>query len=161
MSQRSALPFREKTELFLAYGAGQVVAQDRGSYVMFCGGGLDAGENHVAAGKREAMEEVGATATDLRFLVTVDFVWFPAWANTPKRKERYKRFQGERVHVYVGRCAKLQKPTGTEGDSWEGKRTMSAAECARLVEAYGKKDHPRTYAYRIAQLAALRALAMC
>lgn len=157
---RAELPFREKTELFLLHGTGQVVAQDRGSYVMFPGGGVDPGESHAATGKREAMEETGAVATDLRYLVTVDFVWFPAWANTPKRRQRYARFQGERVHVYVGRCAKLQKPTSVEGDSWKGRRTMSVAECVRLVEAYGEKDHLRTYAYRIAQLSALRAINM-
>ncbi len=158
---RRALPFREKVELFLSYGSGRVIAQDRGSYVMFPGGGVDPGESQALAGAREAMEEVGASASRLRYLVTVDFVWFPAWANTPKRKERYARFQGERVHVYVGRCARLRKATGTEGDCWKGRRTMSVAECARLVEDYGRRDHASTYAYRVAQLSALRCIQMC
>lgn len=158
---RASLPFREKVELFLLHGSGQVVAQDRGTFCMLAGGGIDAGESHITSGKREAMEEAGATATDLRYLVTVDFIWHAAWANSAKRKARYAQFQGERVHVYVGRCTKLQKPTSTEGDAWKGKRTMSIAECIRLMTKYGEKDPPNTYAYRTAQLSALRVLTMC
>lgn len=153
---RESLPFREKTELFLLHGKNQVVAQDRGNYVMMPGGGLEKGEKAGVAGKREAFEEVGATvAGPLVHLVTVDFVWFPAWASNPKRKERYAKYQGERVHIMAGVCSKLDKSTDAE-DSWKGKKTMSIDKCLKMIEKYGEKDHVSTYAYRIAQMMALK-----
>ena len=157
---RSQLPFREKTEVFLLYGKGQVVAQDRDRFVMFAGGGLDAGENAGVAGKREAAEETGAVIAPgpLKHLVTVDFVWFPAWANNPKRKERYAKFQGERVHIMAGKCTAIKKPAGGDDDTWAGKKTMPIKKCLELVKRYGAKDDPSTYAYRIAQQMALQYL---
>lgn len=156
---RADLPFREKTELFLLYGDGGVVAQDRGSYVMMPGGGLEAGEAPAVAGRREALEEAGAVVDgSLTHLVTVDFVWFPAWASNSKRKERYAKYRGERVHVMVGVCKELAPLNAKESDSWKGRRSMSISKCAKLVEAYGARDHKNTYAYRIAQLCALKVI---
>lgn len=158
---RSDLPFREKTELFLLYGEGSVVAQDRNKYVMFPGGGLEAGEAPAVAGKREAVEEAGAVVDgSLTHLVTVDFVWFPAWASNSKRKERYAKYQGERIHIMVGACKELAPTRTKEEDSWKGRRSMSISKCIKLIETYGEEDHKNTYAYRIAQLSALKVLDM-
>ena len=97
---------------------------------------------------------------DLTRLGTVDFVWFPAWANNSKRKERYVKYQGERVHIFVGRCMSIGKSTGNEGDSWIGKKTMSRKKCLTLCEKFGKENHKNTYAYRVAQMMAIRSLSL-
>lgn len=155
---RASLPFREKTELFLLMGRRGVLAQDRGRYVMFPGGGLEAGESPSRAGVREALEETGAAVSGTpRHLATVDFVWFPQWANNPKRVERYRKYRGERVHILAGVCSGLSRPSDIE-DAWSGARSMPIARCLSLTEKYGSDDHPNTYAYRIAQRMALQHL---
>jgi 8-oxo-dGTP pyrophosphatase MutT (NUDIX family) len=168
---RASLPFREKTELFLLNGStGRLIAQDKGRYVFFPGGGVDPGEtgNIIASAKRELNEEVGATLVGpLTHLVTVDWVWFPEWADTPTRKERYKHFRGERVHVLVGRVEALRKGdkgTNADNNAWVGERTLKLQDCLDLMSRYGASDHPNTYSYRIAQQMAvehLRLMAKC
>lgn len=169
-SRRSALPFREKTELFLLNGStGRVLAQDRERYVFLPGGGVDPGEKDViSAAKRELSEEVGAVLDGpLTHVVTVDWVWFPEWADTPTRKERYRQFRGERVHVLVGRVKPLTastRGTDADGDAWTGQRTLKLQECLDLMKRYAATDHPNTYPYRVAQQMAiehLKLLARC
>lgn len=162
---RARLPFREKTELFLLNGStGRLIAQDRGRYVFFPGGGVDPGEtgNIVASAKRELAEEVGATLVGpLTHLVTVDWVWFPEWADTPTRKERYSKHRGERVHVLVGRVEALRKNdkgTNADNNAWVGERTLKLQDCLDLIKRYGADDHPNTYPYRIAQQMAVEHL---
>ena len=157
---RGDLPFREKTECFLVTKTGQVVAQDRGSYVMLCGGGVDPGEDLLKSARRETLEEVGATCSALKHLVTVDWVWFPEWASNAKQRQRYMEFQGERVHIIVGFVDSWGHSTSAEGDAWTGKKTMSIGHCLALVREYGSEDHPNTYPYRIAQEMALQYLAL-
>jgi hypothetical protein len=157
---RQNLPWREKAECFLVTRTGQVVAQDRGSYVMFSGGGLDTGESLLKSARREIMEEVGATCSGLKHLATVDWVWFPEWASNAKRKLRYAEYQGERVHIIVGFVDSFGRSTSAEGDAWAGKKTMSIKGCLDLVRRYGQRDHPNTYPYRIAQQMALQYLAL-
>ena len=157
---RNTLPFREKTECFLVTRTGQVVAQDRGNYVMFSGGGIDPGENLLRSAQREIVEEIGATVSGLRHLTTVDWVWFPEWASNAKQRQRYTEFQGERVHIIVGFVDSFGRSTSTEGDAWAGRKTMSIGHCLDLVRRYGSKDHPNTYPYRIAQEMALQYLAL-
>ncbi len=162
---RASLPFREKTELFLLNGStGRLIAQDRGRYVFFPGGGVDPGEtdNIIASAKRELAEEVGATlAGPLTHLATIDWVWFPEWADTPTRKERYRRYKGERVHVLVGRVEALRKNdkgTNADNNAWVGERTLKLQDCLELIKRYGATDHPNTYPYRIAQQMAVEHL---
>ena len=155
---RSKLPYRETTDTFLLY-KGQIVAQDRCNYVMFPGGGLDPGESAVQASKRECMEEVGAKIKGpLKDITSVDWTWFPAWANNPKRKKRYKQFRGERVYFIVGNVDKFVKPNNADNDAWTGKKLMSISKCIELVNKYAKKDHPNTYPYRVGQLTILNML---
>lgn len=159
MKSRQALPFREKCEVFLLHGKNQILAQDRGSYLMFAGGGVDPDETLEATAKREALEETGAVIKGpLNFICTVDFVWFPEWANNSKRRQRYENFQGERVHIFVGKASKIGRATSDEGDHWIGRKTMSISRCLDLVTKYGASDHPNTYAYRIAQISAINSL---
>ena len=70
---RSKLPYRETTDTFLLY-KGQIVAQDRGTYVMFPGGGLDPGESAVQASKRECMEEISYWKDDFKLVPVQKFV---------------------------------------------------------------------------------------
>ena len=158
---RARLPFREKTEVYLLTPDGRVVAQDRGRYVMFPGGGVDLGEKSLGrSAAREVLEEVGITvAGPLTKLVTVDWVWFPEWADNPTRQERYRQFQGERVHILVGRAGPAQAG-GQEVDAWKGRKTMAVATCLRLVQEYGARDHLNTRPYRVAQEMALQYLAL-
>ena len=72
---------------------------------------------------------------------------FSEWADTPKRKDRYKdlvaeykigfvyfiyairQFRGEKIHIMVGEVDKFRlcrvKPTSDEGNAWSGKKLMS------------------------------------
>ena len=126
---------------------------------MFARGGVDPDETLEATAKREALEETGAVIKGpLNFICTVDFVWFPEWANNSKRRQRYENFQGERVHIFVGKASKIGRATSNEGDHWIGRKTMSISRCLDLVTKYGASDHPNTYAYRIAQISAINSL---
>lgn len=163
-SRRAALPYREKTELYLLNGStGRVLAQDRERYVFLPGGGVDAGETDVvAAAKRELAEEVGATLDGpLTHLITVDWTWFLEWADSPTRKDRFRQFRGERVHVLVGRVKPLTASTrgnDADGDAWTGQRTLGLDECLDLMKRYAGTDHPNTYPYRVAQQMAVQHL---
>lgn len=159
-TNRSRLPFREKTEVFMVTKSGQVVAQDRSKYLQFPGGGVDPGENIMSTARREVMEETGLKVVGLKHLVTVDWVWFPAWADNDKRRERYDRFQGERVHILVGLVDSRSSDLSREEDAWKGRKTMSIKRCINLVKKYGAMDHVNTYAYRIAQVMALHHLSI-
>ena len=64
---------------------------------------------------------------------------FPEWADTPKRKDRYKQFRGEKIHIMVGEVDKFIKPTSDEGDAWSGKKLMSLSSAIKIMES--NKDH--------------------
>jgi hypothetical protein len=50
---------------------------------------------------------------------TVSWIWFPEWANNPKRQARYAEFQGERVYLFSG-SAKQITSTGIQNeDTWK------------------------------------------
>lgn len=90
---RKTLPFREKTEVFLFNEKGDIVAENRGHYVMFPGGGIDKGEDIIKSAVREIKEETGAIVkpSDLEYIQSIDAIWFPEWKkNDPKRQARYK-----------------------------------------------------------------------
>jgi 8-oxo-dGTP pyrophosphatase MutT (NUDIX family) len=156
---RDHLPYREKTEVYLRHGA-KVLAQDRKRFVMFPGGGVEAGETNLgASAKREVLEEVGATVDGmLQRVITVEWDWFPEWADTATRKLRYAQFRGERVHILVGRVKAIGTSTSAESDVWSSSKEMPLAACMRLVRKYGATDHPNTRPYRIAQEMALQVL---
>lgn len=107
---RNHLPFREKTELFLITEAGNILAEDHGTYLMFPGGGIDGHETErQSSAIRELQEETHMTVNGvLTPLCTVSWIWFPEWANNAKRQERYAEFQGERVHMFCGSAQPVQ-----------------------------------------------------
>ncbi len=107
---RKNLPFREKTEVFLYDKKGNIVAEDKGHYIMFLGGGIDGGEDMKKSATREIKEETGAIVLpkDLTYIGYIDAVWFPEWKkNNPKRQQRYKEYQGERIHFLMGPVSKF------------------------------------------------------
>ena len=107
MELRKKLPYRETSDCFLIYkgklvARSQINQKNNSKYMSFPGGGIDKGEDVIKGAKRECMEEVGAKLNSLKCVITVDWDWFPEWADTPKRQERYKQFRGERVHLLIG-----------------------------------------------------------
>lgn len=155
---RTHLPFREKTELFLMTKEGNILAEDHGTYIMFPGWGIDANESDIiSSATRELEEETHMTVDGLLIpQSTVSWKWFPEWANNQKRKERYGQFQWERVHLFCGSARKLEKSQLFSEDTWKNMTGIPPEECLKKLIEYAKKDHPNTYAYRIAQQSAIR-----
>jgi len=161
MTSRQNLPYRETSDCFLLY-KGKLVAKvninknTNSKYLSFPGGGIDAGETPLQGAKRECIEEVGAKLKFLKHIITVCWDWFPEWADTPKRKERYMKFRGEKIHIMVGEVDKFVKPTSTEGDAWvNGKKLMSITSAVKVMSNNVENDHKNMYPYRIAQLTVL------
>ena len=86
---------------------------------------------------------------------TVSWDWFPEWADTPKRKERYKQFRGETVHLLIGEVDTFIKPTSDEGDAWSGKKLMSLPNAIKAINESMKMEHENMKPYRIGQLTIL------
>jgi 8-oxo-dGTP pyrophosphatase MutT (NUDIX family) len=164
MSNRKHLPYRETSDCFLLVGKGKkdIVARTvknlkvGNSFISLPGGGIDEGEGIIKGAKRECLEEVGAKLKSLKLVITVCWDWFPEWADTPKRKERYSQFRGEKIHLLIGEVDKFVPPTSTEGDDWKGKKTMSIASVIKHIESSMKTDHENMYPYKIAQLTLLK-----
>jgi len=161
MISRKDLPYRETSDCFLLY-KGKLVARvntnanNKSKYLSLPGGGIDKGESPLQGAKRECIEEVGAQLKSLKIACTVCWDWFPEWADTPKRKERYKQFRGEKIHIMVGEVNKFVKPTSDEGDAWKGKILMSVSNAIKVMNE--SNDHANMYPYRIAQLTVLNML---
>lgn len=157
---RKALPYRETSDCFILY-KGQLVARavrnanTGSSYLNLPGGGVDPGERPATAARRECIEEVGAKLKSLTAVVVVTWDWFPAWADTPKRQERYAQFRGEKIHLFVGEVDKFVEPTSTEGDAWKGKKLMSLAAAIKIMGESMKNDHENMAPYRAAQMTLL------
>jgi len=157
---RDNLPYRRVAECYLLYN-NKIVAQPHDRYIMFPGGGIDDGESVIEAANRELMEEVGAVLdAPLIQITSIDWDWMPEWADTPKRKDRYKQYRGERVYFLFGRVNKFVKPTSTEGDAWKGDILADINELIELHTKLGKKDHLNTKCYRSTQHAMLQMLNM-
>jgi len=162
-SSRAHLPYRETSDCFLIH-KGKLVARtvknlkNGTSFLSLPGGGIDKGETIVKGASRECLEEVGAKLKSLKLIITVCWDWFPEWADTPKRQERYKQFRGEKVHLLVGHVDKFVKPTSDEGDQWSGKKIMTIAAAIKQIENGMKTDHENIYPYKIAQLTILKTI---
>lgn len=161
ISNRTKLPYRETSDCFILY-KGKLVARTvknlktGNSYISIPGGGIDDGEKVINGAKRECLEEVGAKLKSLKLIITVCWDWFPEWADTPKRQERYKKFRGEKIHILVGDVEKFVKPTSNEGDQWTGKKLMSISQAIKQIETNIETDHINMYPYKIAQLTVLK-----
>ena len=151
---RQNLPYRETSDCFLTYN-GKLVARvqinqkNNNTFMSFPGGGIDKGESAIKGAKRECMEEVGAKLKSLKHIITVDWDWFPEWADTPKRQDRYKQFRGEKVHLLVGEVKEFVKPTSNEGDDWAGKKLMTIPSVIKIIETNMKNSHENMYPFLI------------
>ncbi len=88
---RKTLPHRETTDCFLIY-KGKMIARDQGHFIQFLGGGLDKGETPEKASVRECIEEVGAKLKGkVKKIITIDWDWFPKWANNKKKKSKIQK----------------------------------------------------------------------
>lgn len=155
--EREKLPYRETSDCFLLFKS-RLVCMDNKKFLSFPGGGIDKGESPVEAAKRECKEEIGADLSSLKHIMTVYWDWFPEWASNDKRKERYAKFRGEKIHLLIGKVEKITTPTSTEGDAWTGNIMMNMDKVLRKHEEYATTDHPNMYAYRVGQYAILKML---
>ena len=96
---RQALPYRESSDCFILY-RGKLIARaavnenTQRPFIQAPGGGIDPGETPLQGARRECLEEVGAKLKSLQLVITVCWDWYPEWADTPKRKQRYAQFRG-------------------------------------------------------------------
>ena len=154
------LPFRNIGECFLLY-KGKLVAQkgknmnNNKIYLSLPGGGIDRGETPKAGATRELMEELGAVLKKpLKKISVLEWDWNKQWADNDKRKKRYMKFRGERVHFFIGVIKKFVKPTSDEGDEWKGRKTMSLSSAYKIAEAdiKNRKEKDGYYHYNYSKL---------
>ena len=148
---RSKLPYRKTTDGFLVY-QGKLLAQDRGHYLQFPGGGLDAGEDPIAAQIRESKEETGAILTDVKLITEMQWKWPPAWADTLKRKARYEKFQGEHIYFLTGQVQCFVPPVGDPTDQWSTITTLSWDKAIELAEKYARLADEESKVYHRYQI---------
>lgn len=146
---RSKLPYRKEVSVFL-FNGNKVMAQYNGKFVIFPGGGVDSGEKLETALRREVVEETGAVIGDLKLITDVKSDFYPEWALvSDKRKERYEKFRGGHIFIYVGTIKKFVKPTSDEGDEWIGNIWMNTTKVIKLIESI--KTHSNDIAFRNTQ----------
>ena len=155
--ERKKLPYRETSDCFLLYKS-RLVCMDNKKYLSFPGGGVDEGEDPLEASKRECMEEIGAHLSGLKHIMTVYWDWFPEWASNEKRKERYSKYRGEKIHLLIGKVDKFSEPTSTEGDAWKGNILMNLDKVLKKHNEYAQQEHPNLYPYRVGQYAVVKML---
>lgn len=159
---RQRLPYRETSDCFILYKGKLVARADvnrltRVPHIRVPGGGIEVGESPLRAARRKCLAEVGAKLRTIKRVITICWDWFPEWANTELRKERYAQYRGEMIHIFVGTVDEFVAATDAE---WAGKRLMSLAGAIKLVESGFMVDHPNTDPYRITQLTVLKMLQM-
>lgn len=159
MSNRLKLPYRKEVSVFLIDG-NKVMAQNKKTFMVFPGGGVDKGESLEQALRREVIEETGVIINkDLKLIVDVKSDFYPDWAKvSEKRKKRYKKFRGGHIYIFVGTVKDVVNPTSDEGDDWKGKMWMPIKKVISLIEKQEKKEHINSRAFRAAQKAILNTL---
>ena len=154
------LPFRPIGECFLLY-KGKLVAQkginqnNKKLFLSLPGGGIDKGETPKKGATRELMEELGAELkSPLKEISVLEWDWHKQWPDNDKRKGRYMKFRGERVHFFIGEVKKFAKPTSDEGDEWKGKKTMSLSKAYKRAsdDIKSRKEKDGYYNYNYAKL---------
>jgi|SRR3989344_777935 len=155
---RGKLPFRKTCEGYFLYENKFVIARDtRKGYIEFPGGGVDDGENSEEALIREDYEEAGVIVEDeLKEIGVLRFLWREDWARTDKQKERYKKYNGEEMHFFIGKVKKVVDTKGNDiEEGWKGKKFMEIDEAIRFIESQRPFDESLRE-YREFQLMALK-----
>ena len=91
----------------------------------------------------------------LKLINSTDALWWPGWTEgKEKREKRYKEFQGERTHLFVGFINKFGKPTSKEGDAWPGNIKKYLIDPKVLAKKIRKKgiNHPNFECYTLNQI---------
>lgn len=156
---RDKLPFRKNCEGYLLLGNDEVIAQDTGKgYIEFPGGGVDDLEDPGTALQREAREEAGVVSSNLKKVKVIQFIWGSEWAKSEKQKQRYLKYKGEEMHLFIGKVEKLVLPSGDASESgWKGKVSMKIDEAIKAIEK--TKPYPEEMKeYREAQVQFLKKL---
>lgn len=117
---RQELPYRDRAEVYALDDQGRLLGgryKQDGTFGVF-GGGVDDGEDALAAAAREFAEESGYELLDPQE-ATVDPVeaeWKPPYAS-PKQAERAKKYRGSRTRFITGRLGpKFEGERGTDTD---------------------------------------------
>ena len=160
---RQRLPYRETSDCFITY-RGKLVARTEVNkstkipFIRVPGGGIEVGETVLRGARRKCLAEVGAKLRTIKLIVTICWDWFPEWANTELRRERYAKFRGEMIHILVGTVDKFITPAADEQGEWGKNILMPLSKAVKLVESGFAVDHPNTDPYRITQLSVIKML---
>ena len=137
---RSKLPFRENCEGYFFDKNGNVLAKEANGYLSFPGGGIDAEESPSEAIIREVYEETGAIIKNAGKVKELKFVWGSSWAKTEKQKKRYKKFQGENMHFFVGEIEKFEELNERQEDFWDGEKLIPIEKAIQIIESENPFD---------------------
>jgi hypothetical protein len=119
--QRFKLPFRLNCEGYFVNDNFEILAKmTEHGYFVFPGGGVRQNESVEIAMRRETLEETGASVLLLQEVGNMKLVWDKLWAQTDKQRERYKKFQGEDMHFFIGKIGKIDRLLRAHDDSWMG-----------------------------------------
>ncbi len=139
MADRTKLPFRKNCEGYLILNGKIVCKETPYGYIDFPGGGVEDGEEIVAALKREAFEEAGVILEgNLKEVASIKTIWPEDWAKNEKQAKRFQKYQGDDMHFFIGKVKKLVEPIGDfEEEGWElDKRLIPITEVMEILENY-------------------------
>ena len=153
--ERKNLPFRINCEGYFLDNKRNIIAKESNGLVLFPGGGVDENEEVIEAMIRETKEETGTIVNNIRKLGTIKIVWGPNCAKTEKQKLRYKIFQGDEMHFFMGNIESFEEPEIKEEDFWDGNKLMNIGEVIKKIEGEVPFDED-IKEYREAQLKFLK-----
>lgn len=139
---KKELPYRDRADMFAIDKDGNVFGglHPNGAFGVF-GGGIDPGEDAVAAAAREFQEESGWTVTNARALPfkphTVD--WKPPY-KSKKQEARSKQFRGSRTYFVVGDLGEKIPKAKIDEVGRKGVRPYTIDEAIALTEKEGVTD---------------------
>ena len=155
---RNNLPFRINCEGYFLDGKSNILAKESNGLILFPGGGIDENEEIKKAMIRETNEETGAVVKNIKKLGVIKMIWGPNWAKTEKQKARYKIFQGDEMHFFIGDIDYFKDPEIKEEDFWDGDKLMNIKEVIKKIEEKAPFDE-NIKDYRETQLKFLRGIA--
>ncbi|MBI2499509.1 NUDIX hydrolase [Candidatus Woesearchaeota archaeon] len=153
--KRKKLPFRINCEGYFLDNKRNILAKENKGIILFPGGGIDKNEGAAEAIIRETKEETGAIVKNVIKLGTMKIIWDTNWAKTEKQKARYKIFQGDEMHFFIGDIERFDEPDIKEEDFWDGEKLMNIKEVIKKIEEKSPFDN-NIKEYRKAQLKFLK-----